>query len=90
MTDIAQRAKDITPFHVMDILAQAKRYEAQGKDIIHLEVGEPDFETPQPIIDAGIAALKAGKTHYTPALGLPELREAIAAWYQSLCQNPPT
>ena len=86
MTDIAQRAKDITPFHVMDILAQAKRYEAQGKDIIHLEVGEPDFETPQPIIDAGIAALKAGKTHYTPALGLPELREAIAAWYQSLYQ----
>jgi aspartate/methionine/tyrosine aminotransferase len=80
---IAQRANDITPFHVMDILAQATELEAQGKDIIHLEVGEPDFETPQPIIDAGIAALKAGKTHYTPALGLPELREAIANWYQT-------
>ncbi|MBL1321018.1 MAG: pyridoxal phosphate-dependent aminotransferase [Methylophaga sp.] len=78
---VARRAQDITPFHVMDILAQAKKLEAQGKDIIHLEVGEPDFNTPQPIIEAGITALKAGKTHYTPALGLPELREAIANWY---------
>lgn len=83
---IAQRAKDITPFHVMDILAQAKRLEAQGQDIIHMEVGEPDFDTPQPIIDAGINALKAGKTHYTPALGLPELREAIAGYYQQQYQ----
>jgi aspartate/methionine/tyrosine aminotransferase len=80
---IAKRAAAITPFHVMDILAQAKRLEAQGKDIIHMEVGEPDFDTPQPIIEAGIAALKAGKTHYTAALGLPELREAIAAWYET-------
>jgi len=78
-----QRAQDISPFHVMDILAQAKQLEAQGQDIIHMEVGEPDFETPQPIIEAGINALKAGKTHYTPALGLPELREAIAGWYQT-------
>lgn len=79
---IAQRAQDISPFHVMDILAQAKQLESQGRDIIHMEVGEPDFETPQPIIDAGIQALKNGKTHYTPALGLAELREKIAAWYQ--------
>ena len=50
-------------------MAQAKQLEAQGKDIIHMEVGEPDFDTPQPIINAGITALKAGKTHYTPALG---------------------
>ena len=83
---ITKRANDITPFHVMDILAQAKKLEAQGKDIIHLEVGEPDFCTPQPIIDAGITALKEGRTHYTPALGLPELREAIANWYQSQYQ----
>lgn len=83
---IAQRAQDISPFHVMDILAQARQLEAQGKDIIHMEVGEPDFETPQPIIEAGIQALKEGKTHYTPALGLPELREAIAAWYQTRYQ----
>ena len=80
--NLAQRAQDISPFHVMDILAQAKQLEAQGQDIIHMEVGESDFDTPQPIIDAGIAALKAGKTHYTPALGLPELRQAIADWYQ--------
>ncbi|PHS69586.1 MAG: aminotransferase [Methylophaga sp.] len=70
----------------MDILAQAKRLEAQGKDIIHMEVGEPDFPTPQPIVDAGIKALHAGKTHYTPALGLPELRETIAQWYQQRYQ----
>lgn len=79
---ITQRVRDITPFHVMDILAQSKKLEAQGKDIIHLEVGEPDFETPRPITEAGIKALKSGKTHYTPALGLPELRETIAQWYQ--------
>lgn len=83
---ITKRAQAITPFHVMDILAQAKRLETQGKDIIHMEVGEPDFDTPQPILEAGIAALKAGKTHYTPALGLPELREAIAAWYETRYQ----
>ena len=80
---LTQRAQDISPFHVMDILAQAKQLEAQGQDIIHMEVGEPDFETPPPIIEAGINALKAGKTHYTPALGLAELREAIAGWYQT-------
>lgn len=79
---IAQRANDISPFYVMDILAKAKKLESQGNDIIHMEVGEPDFATPQPIVDAGIAALKSGKTHYTPALGLPELRQAIADWYQ--------
>lgn len=83
---LAQRSKDINPFYVMEILAQAKQLEQQGRDIIHMEVGEPDFETPQPIVEAGIAALKAGKTHYTPALGLPELREAIANWYQTQYQ----
>lgn len=83
---ISQRARDISPFHVMDILAQAKLLEAQGKDIIHMEVGEPDFDTPQPIIDAGINALKSGKTHYIAALGLPELRELIANWYYTQYQ----
>jgi aspartate/methionine/tyrosine aminotransferase len=78
---LTQRSQAISPFHVMDILAQAKLREQQGHDVIHMEVGEPDFDTPQPIIEAGIAALKAGHTHYTPALGLPELREAIAEWY---------
>lgn len=80
---ISTRAQAISPFHVMDILAQAKALQAQGHDIIHMEVGEPDFDTPWPIIDAGIRALQQAKTHYTPALGLPELRQAIAGWYLS-------
>ncbi len=80
---ISRRAADIEPFHVMDILARAKALDAQGKDILHLEIGEPDFATPQPIIDAGINALQNQQTFYTPALGLPPLREAIAGWYQS-------
>lgn len=80
---ISRRAVDIEPFHVMDILARGKALEAQGRDILHLEIGEPDFATPQPIIDAGIKALQNQQTFYTPALGLPELREAIAGWYQS-------
>jgi len=83
---VARRAEAICPFHVMDVMAQAKQLEAQGYDIIHLEVGEPDFRTPQPIIDAGIAALKAGKTQYTAALGLAELRQAIGNWYQQTYQ----
>ena len=65
----------------MDILAQAKALSQQGKSICHLEVGEPDFATVKPVIDAGIDALKQLKTHYTPALGLPELRQAIADYY---------
>jgi aspartate/methionine/tyrosine aminotransferase len=71
----------IAPFHVMAILARAQALEAAGHDIIHLEIGEPDFATPAPIVEAGIAALRAGHTHYTGALGLPALREAIAGFY---------
>lgn len=82
-SQITRRANAISPFHVMDILAQAKALQAQGLDIIHMEVGEPDFDTAAPIIEAGIEALKQAKTHYTPALGLPELRQAIADWYQT-------
>ena len=65
----------------MKLLARARELEAQGKLIIHMEVGEPDFNTPQPIVDAGMAAIQNGDVHYTPALGLPALREAIAAFY---------
>jgi aspartate/methionine/tyrosine aminotransferase len=78
---IARRMSDIQPFHVMAILARARELEAQGRSIIHMEIGEPDFPTPQPVITAGIRALQQGKIHYTPALGLPQLREAIAAFY---------
>lgn len=80
---ISRRAQAISPFHVMDILAQAKTLQARGHDVIHMEVGEPDFETPRPIIEAGIKALEQARTHYTPALGLPELRQSIADWYQT-------
>jgi len=77
----AARMADIAPFHVMDILARARALQAEGRDIIHLEIGEPDFPTPAPIVEAGVAALRAGHTQYTGALGLPELRDAIAGFY---------
>jgi aspartate/methionine/tyrosine aminotransferase len=76
----------IAPFHVMDILARAQALQAAGRDIIHLEIGEPDFATPVPIVEAGVAALRAGHTHYTSALGLPALREAIAGFYATRWQ----
>ncbi len=82
----ASRMAGIAPFHVMAILAQAQALEAAGHDIIHLEIGEPDFATPAPIVEAGIAALRAGHTHYTGALGLPALREAIAEFYATRWQ----
>lgn len=82
MSITSQRSREIKPFQVMAILAEAQALEAAGKDIIHLEVGEPDFSTPQPIVEAGIAALRAGRTGYTPALGLPELRERIVHFYK--------
>ena len=78
----ARRIRAIAPFHVMALLARARELEAQGRSIVHMEIGEPDFATPQPIVDAGIRALQAGKTHYTPATGLPELRRAVAQHYQ--------
>ncbi|MGB5440019.1 MAG: pyridoxal phosphate-dependent aminotransferase [Gammaproteobacteria bacterium] len=78
---IADRMEVIQPFHVMALLARARELEAAGRSIIHMEIGEPDFVTPQPVIDAGISALSAGHTHYTPATGLPALRERIAAFY---------
>ena len=60
------------------VLARARAMERAGRDVIHLEIGEPDFDTPAHITEAGIAALRAGETHYCPAAGIPELREAAA------------
>ena len=79
----APRVDAIAPFHVMELLTRAKALEAAGRDIIHMEVGEPDFPTPAPLIAAAQAHLATGRVFYTPALGLPELREAIASFYQS-------
>ncbi|MFZ5723065.1 MAG: pyridoxal phosphate-dependent aminotransferase [Pseudomonadota bacterium] len=78
----ANRLAGIQPFHVMALLGRAQAMEAAGRDIIHLEVGEPDFPTPPAIVAAGQAALAAGATFYTPSLGLPALRTAIAGWYR--------
>ena len=78
---IAQRMASIEPFHVMELLARAKALEAQGRTIIHMEIGEPDFATPAPVVNAAARALERGDTFYTAALGLPELRAAIAQHY---------
>ena len=88
---ISKRARKLSPFHVMDILAQAKKLSQQGRTVYHMEVGEPDFPTAESIVNAGIDALKQSRTHYTPALGLPELRHAVAEYYDrkfSLNINP--
>ena len=79
---VASRMAHIAPFEVMEIQTAARELERQGKDVIHMEIGEPDFTTPQPIVDAAIAALKSKPMFYTSALGIMPLREAIAAFYQ--------
>ena len=65
----------------MSLLARANELAAEGHEVIHLEVGEPDFETPEPIRKAGLAAIRDGETRYTDAQGSPELREKIASFY---------
>ena len=79
---IAKRAREITPFLVMDVLDRAHAMEKEGVHVIHLEVGEPDFDTPQCVKDAACKALQEGYTHYTHSLGLLELREAICRYYE--------
>ena len=75
---LAQRMRRLGTETAFDVLARAKALEAQGREIIHLEIGEPDFDTPAHIVEAAVHALHEGHTHYTPAAGIPELREAIA------------
>lgn len=77
-----KRIDRIQPFHVMALLARARQLEAEGRDIVHMEIGEPDFPTPQPVVEAGLEAIRGGDVHYTPATGLPQLREIIAGFYQ--------
>jgi len=76
---LADRMRTLGTETAFEVLARARALEAKGRQIIHLEIGEPDFDTPGNITQAGIEALKQGYTHYGPAAGLPELREAIAA-----------
>src|SRR5262245_58788654 len=79
----AARMRDISPFHVMELMGRAKTLEQQGHDIVHMEVGEPDFPTPEPVIAAAQKALADGRIFYTHALGLPDLRQAINDFYRS-------
>lgn len=77
---LADRMSRLGTETAFEILAQAKQLEAKGKDIIHLEIGEPDFITPRNVIDAGIKALNEGYTHYNPSAGTRELREVVAKY----------
>jgi aspartate/methionine/tyrosine aminotransferase len=78
---VSRRAREITPFLVMDILERAKELERGGEHIIHLEIGEPDFPTPQAVTDAACRALAEGETHYTHSQGLLDLREVLCRHY---------
>lgn len=75
---LAQRMSRLGSETAFEVLARARALEAQGRHVIHLEIGEPDFDTPPHIVEAGIQALRHGHTHYTPSAGIPALRQAIA------------
>src|SRR5262249_34506036 len=77
---LAKRMARLGTETAFEVLVRARALEAQGRDVVHLEVGEPDFDTPGNIIDAGCDALKTGWTHYGPSAGLPDLRTAIAEY----------
>lgn len=77
---LAERMSRLGTESAFDVLMRARELEAQGRDVVHLEIGEPDFDTPEHVTQAGIDALRRGDTHYTPAAGLPALREAIAEY----------
>ena len=78
----SDRAASVESFKVMDLLKRARELESQGCDVVHLEVGEPDFKTIEPIAEAAVGAIQAGLTQYTPAAGILELRQRIAQFYQ--------
>ena len=79
----ARRTAEIQPFVVMDVLARARQLEAAGRSVIHMEIGEPDFTAAPQVAEAAVRALRDGRSAYTPTLGLPELRAAIAGHYRS-------
>lgn len=80
--NISRRAREISPFYVMELLERARLMEADGHSVIHMEVGEPGFETPGVIKQEALRALEDGKTFYTHSLGIPELREAVSRHYR--------
>ncbi|HJU70439.1 MAG TPA: pyridoxal phosphate-dependent aminotransferase [Paucimonas sp.] len=83
-SNLASRLDNIAPFHVMELAKTAAELERQGRSIIHMGIGEPDFTAPSPVIEAATRAMADGKMQYTPATGISELRTAIAAHYQTV------
>jgi aspartate/methionine/tyrosine aminotransferase len=79
----ARRAAEIEPFEVMDVLSRAQALERAGRRVVHMEIGEPDFTAPPLVVEAGIRAMRDGRTAYTATLGLDALREAIASHYEN-------
>jgi aspartate/methionine/tyrosine aminotransferase len=79
---VAKKAQAIPSFIVMDVLDRAVEMQRAGIDVVHMEVGEPDFDTPASIVEAGVSALRSGATHYTHSLGIPPLRQAISDHYR--------
>ena len=75
---LSQRMARLGTETAFEVLVRARALEAQGRSILHLEIGEPDFDTPAHITDAAVEALRGGATHYGPSAGVPELREAVA------------
>jgi len=82
-SNVANRMQGISSFYVMELLQRAKQLEQQGRDIVHMEIGEPDFTTPQAVLDSGQRLLKTGEVKYTEAAGLPALRSSIADYYHA-------
>lgn len=78
----SRRIEQVEPFHVMEVINAVKRLEAQGRHVIRLEVGEPDFPTPLPVLAAAHHSLDLDQTRYTAAMGIVELRQAVSDWYQ--------
>ena len=81
--EYARRLSQIDPFRVVEVLARATELSRAGHDVVHLAAGEPDFSTAKPIVEAGRAALAAGRTQYSEAAGIPQLREAISRYYHT-------
>lgn len=79
----ADRLADIEPFRVVEVLTRAKALQSSGRDIVHMAAGEPDFTTAKPIVEAAQQALGRGETQYSPAAGIPELRQALSDYYRS-------
>src|SRR2546425_233593 len=78
MRPLARRMGRLGTETAFEVLARARALEAKGRSIVHLEIGEPDFDTPRSVVAAGVASIERGETHYTPSAGIPELREAVA------------